>query len=100
MTALPPPLRNYINLMLTAKRRLMFIDEFNDLKIDFLKVELIAVQLRKIIEGGCIRLRLRVRTRREKLSEAAINAYDARNVFCELKKKRELNFVPCLVHSR
>jgi hypothetical protein len=93
MSKSPLPFRNYENLMLVAKGRLMFIEEFNDKKVDFLKVELIAVQLRKIIEGiayGCV---CACELGGESLSDAVTGSYDARNVFTELKRKN-LDFVP------
>ncbi len=71
----------------------MFIEEFNDKGVDFLKVELIAVQFRKIIEAvayGCVSA---CELGGEKLSDAAVGAYDARSVFSELKKL-DLGFVP------
>ena len=93
MSKLPLPLRNYENLMLLAKRRLMFIEEFNNKKVDFLKIELIAVQLRKLIEGvayGCVSAS---ELGGANLSEETLDAYDARTVF-EALRKGDLNFIP------
>ena len=89
----PRPLRNYENLMLVIKQRLLFIEEFNNKNVDFLKVELIAIQLRKIIEGVAYACVCACELGEERLSKEILEAYDARNVFLELTKKN-LGFVP------
>jgi hypothetical protein len=79
--------------MLVIKLRLLFIEEFNDRKIDFLKAELIAVQLRKIIEAVAYACVCACEFGGEELESEVLDAYDARKIFSELVR-RNLSFVP------
>jgi hypothetical protein len=91
MEKLPPPLRNYKNLMLMAKKRLIFVEEHIDKQVGLLDLEIVAIQLRKIIEGvayGCVAA---CELGGEKLPSAVLKAYDARKVFAAIEG---IGFVP------
>ncbi len=93
MSKLPLPLRNYEHIMLMAKRRLMFIEQFDDQRVDFLKVEMIAVQMRKIIEGiayGCVSA---CELGGESLNDDVRDGYGADKVLSELIRLN-VGFVP------
>ena len=93
MSKLPIPLRNYEHIMLMAKRRLMFIEQYNDQSVDILKVEMIAVQMRKIIEGVAYACVSACELGGEVLNDDVREAYSADRVFSELSKLN-LGFVP------
>jgi hypothetical protein len=93
MSKLPLPLRNYEHIMLMAKRRLMFIEQFNDQRVDILKVEMVAVQMRKIIEGIAYACVSACELGGEVLNDDVRDSYSADRVFSELSKLN-YGFVP------
>ncbi len=89
----PRPLRDYENLMSMIKRRLMFIEEHNDQKVDFLKVELIGVQLRKIVEAVSYCCLCACELGAAELNEELLKSYKPREIF-ERLAEHNLSFVP------
>lgn len=90
---MPRPLRDYENLMLMIKRRLMFIEEHNDKKVDFLKVELIGVQLRKIVEAVSYSCMCACELGAAELEIDLLRSYKPREIFEKLAQQ-QLDFVP------